>query len=428
MAFKKDLRRRTLQVWWHWVQEHVLLHVAVVAGGAVIGLALALYMNIPTLSLAEWFLPVIGAGTVLILWSSVAFFVTREREAGRMFGELERAQEGSERGHKTALDSQSEELRRVKVEHEDQARALRAEIESLKEDRPRLSACLVDRGHTLFLSVTNDGAPADVWASIAVTGDTSRPKCYGFAIWRDTPEDVPPRQRHIERIAKSESRTLVIAEMHSAGKYNILYHRYVPFILAGEHESTHSAEGAVPCFYSDPSSFKPEVGSSSVSRQEVALRVFSDKTSLLPPIQCDITLLGCDRWEMLSGVPLCPPVEERDLVLSDTLQDQWDSFYMVAGETLARLNALRNDSEPSDESWSAFKRLVQEALSLAGGLPEAYRDFPLSLLRTFSDAPKSSFGPCFVVAPDLMNWLLRTNEHFQIYGYDAAPPEPPPDQ
>jgi len=304
-----------------------------------------------------------------------------------------------------------------------------ARIRELEEDRPRLSACLIDRGHTLFLSVTNTGAPADVWASIAITGDTSRPRPAGFATWKDIPEDVPPSKRHLERIAKGESRTLVIAEMQSAGKYNILYHRYVPFILAGERESTHSAEGAVPCFYSDPSNFEPVIdSSSSLSRQKVTLRVFSDKTSLSLPIQCDITLIGCDRWEKLSGVPLCPLAEEADLLLSGALQDQWDLFYIAVGKTLSRLNALGTYSEPSDESWLTFKCMVQVALSLAETLPEAYRDFPLSLLRTFSDAPKSSFGPCFVVAPDLMNWLLRTNEHFQTYGYDAVPPDPPPEK
>jgi hypothetical protein len=282
-----------------------------------------------------------------------------------------------------------------------------ARIRELEEDRPRLSACLVDQGHSLFLSISNAGAPAKVWASMTVAGDTSRRESDAFVTWKDLPGG-----RYIERIATGETRKLVIAEMQSAGPYDILYHWCVPFIFGRERESSHSSTGSVPLFTPAPESNREP----HLSRQKVTLKVFSDKTSLLPAIQCDITLVGCNRWESLSGVSVCPATE-------NALQEQWYSFYVVAGDTLARLNALRGDGEPSDEFWLAFKRTVQRALSLAENLKEPYRSHGRGPLHTFNSAPKSSFGPCFVVAPDFLNWLLRTNEHIRTHGWDAPPPE-----
>jgi hypothetical protein len=173
------------------------------------------------------------------------------------------------------------------------------EVERLKAGRPRLRACLheeTEQPGNLWLAVTNDGAPAEVWATITVTGDTTKPCSGADAIWRYI-------QAGRCDLGTGETRYIKISVMLSSGKImpqTFVWH--VPFIADGEECTTCSKHDG------DRTSadYNPKTDPLA-SRQRVTLQVFSTPASLLPAIRCSVVLVGCDAWEDLTGVGVCDP-------------------------------------------------------------------------------------------------------------------------
>jgi hypothetical protein len=279
--------------------------------------------------------------------------------------------------------------------------SLQSKVEGLHEMRPRLSASFEDRQGALVLVVTNHGAPAEVWAKITVSGDTLDPQTNAFAVWDGAAGETPS-----VRLATGETREIIIAEMRIGGPRDMQYYWFVPFMRAGERTATRPAPGLVPTL----PRFGPHPGASAI-RQEVTLKVVSDPTSVLPPIQCAITLVGSDRWERLSGVSPSSPISTSSTdppqqVPSAAWVEHWDAFYLTAGEIVGRFHDLSYASEPSADDWQAFKDVVRQALSRAAELQEPHRSQALSLLRPFVDVEQATLGVCAGLAPDFRNWLV----------------------
>jgi hypothetical protein len=281
---------------------------------------------------------------------------------------------------------------------------LQLTVDALHEMRARLSASFEDRQGALVLVVTNHGAPAEAWAQITISGDTLDPQTNAFAVWDGAPEDS-----HSVRLATGETREIIIAEMRSGGPRDMQYYWFVPFIRAGERKATRPASGLLPTL----PRFRPHLEASAI-RQQVTITVVSDPTSVLPPIQCSITLVGCDLWENLSGIAPTSRIASSTTNPAPPEQappaawlEHWEAFYLTAGEIVVRFHDLSYASEASAADWQAFKDVVGEALSRAAELQEPHRGQALSLLQPFVDVEQSTLGVCLGLAPDFRNWLVN---------------------
>jgi hypothetical protein len=164
--------------------------------------------------------------------------------------------------------------------------------------RPNLSACATlitskdvqefkDLGYLfrLLLSVTNEGAPATLWASIEIKGQLVQAVGSDLrAVWN---RDLTPECK----ITTGDKQNIRIAD--SRVEPDLEYYWFVPFVSNGKVSEAHARGASMPN--------QPHPG----GRIQVSVTVFSDPPSLSPQIKCEFSLDGCDQVTLM-GVSLCP--------------------------------------------------------------------------------------------------------------------------
>jgi hypothetical protein len=145
----------------------------------------------------------------------------------------------------------------------------------------------------LAVPIKNDGAPATVWAKLWVSGNAFKTRNNAYATWRGS-------TAHEIWLGNGESHEVLIARPgHGEGGGASLFEFYywVPFIENGERDETRALASSWP---NDPN---PD------ARLQVRIEVFSRPESTYSPIKFGLDLVGCDRWENVTGnVVSGPPV------------------------------------------------------------------------------------------------------------------------
>lgn len=288
-------------------------------------------------------------------------------------------------------------------------------IQELEAGHPRLSACLDDQQSALSLIISNDGAAsARVWAKITIMGDTLRPQNNAYAAWKHEPSG-----KETVEIAAGDHKEILIGQTDSADPSYFLFYWFVFFIRGGEQGHTHPSAGL--WFSAGSQTLAPEDPALEI-RQRVSLKVFSDPASLSPAIQCSITLVGCDRWENLSGVSLCSHINADPA-------EKWQAFYSAASSMLIHYRSVKTlygAGSLGQEDWSVFKGVTREALSFSNNLGEPHRTQAHALLRPLVEIEQSSLTS-FSIA-DLDSWLQKTNHDVLIQRWSSPlPPAAPPE-
>jgi hypothetical protein len=303
----------------------------------------------------------------------------------------------------------------------------KARIRELEDMRPRLSGCLNNQGNRLYLKVHNEGAPADVWAKVSSIGDITRTLDNVDAVWRN---ELEARVR----IGTGGDSEIIIAEMGRHGSHeqrtsgeivgdliqgsDVLFYWFIPYISGGHRDSARSSQGGVPSVSGVYDARQD--GEARAVRQRLTIKIFSDLPSSLPPIACEITLVGCDQYENLSGVPLCPalPLDPSEV---------WQSFRSAADHMLAMFRGVRDwhSSPILPVDWRGFQSSVQDASSLAESLAEPYKAQAQALIRPFIGIEQSNLSAISGAADELQEWLESTNQNILTERWQS-PSEGPP--
>jgi len=309
------------------------------------------------------------------------------------------------RNERDRLQQASDERLREKDQDLD---AANTRIRQLEDLRPRLSACLVDKRGRLLLSVFNAGATAKVSAKITITGDTQHPQENVAAVWaNELGEEVT--------IATGDAKEILIAETQAKG-LTLLHLWAVPFYsVFGTRTATYSPGSPITSPSYNPRN-DPEV---LAIRQRINIRVLSTPASLLPAVDFGITLVGCDIWENLSGVPICPWEP-----LSMDPSERWQVFGSTVDHLLAMFRGVKGQNQSLPEDWQVFKNAVREALSLSDGLDEPYREQARARILPFDGVAQSALDNLSNSATELQNWLTKTNQ--QILGQRWKSPSATP--
>jgi hypothetical protein len=215
-------------------------------------------------------------------------------------------------------------------------------IRELEANRPRLSACLYEDSGQLLLSVTNAGAAAWVWATVNVSGNTLRQRSSVSAVWKHIAEDRSKLTMH-------ETRDIIIAERKRDDQQwaSLKYYWYVPFIENGNRSETRPLSASVPSHPGFDSKLDPEARA---IRQDVSITVLSDPISLEPPIHCVLALVGCDMWEDVSGVQVCPQLSARS----------------SASEELQRFAAEETEFTSDGLEWKTISSQIVKGTEFSG--------------------------------------------------------------
>ena len=292
-----------------------------------------------------------------------------------------------------------------------------ARIRELEAQCPRLSACLEQRGRTLLLVVSNDGATADVSAKITVAGDTLDPQSNATAAWRgESAGEV--------KIRTGDRKEIILAERRShAPGGRMSFHWAAAYFQAGALEWTRPARDAFPTQHPGGEQFIPYVQE---IRQRVSVRVLSDQ----PPIEASITLVGSDLWDDLVGVPWCSAQPTDSAALTRQEQEgaavqatfeQWEGFDQEVSSLMSLFRSVREAGKPGDER--VFRGVVQEVLASADELPDSYKYDALSLLQPFADGELSALD---IHAATLQDWQTKMRRHFLTQRWRSQPSANPP--
>jgi hypothetical protein len=180
MGYRQEVWRRTRRDWRLETEAHLTWHISVAVGGAGFGLYLAFRMKVPTLSLAEWVFPVVGALASLVIMSLVRLVVIRAHTATTIYDEL--------RAGLAVLESE------------------------YKATHPRVQVALesISRNNGASLSIVNSGSAADFRATLVFIEGAFQPAIHGgpfLAQWPDGHDHmvIPNDSTHSLRIASLET-------------------------------------------------------------------------------------------------------------------------------------------------------------------------------------------------------------------------------
>lgn len=264
MGYRGRVWQTTLQDWRGYTRANLSLggSSAIVVGG--ISFILQRYVNAATLSLPDIIIPVVSSLVALFAWAFCAliFFFLRAPKKLDEATQLELAETTSR-------------------------------ITELEDRRPTLHGTLKHYKNRLILELTNEGAPADVWARVTVGGATLSRCSNADAVWD---HDLTSTRT---LIASGERRSICIAESRHAeratGADIFRHYWWVSYFESNKVVTTRSLE---PSF---PSPNDQNIA----ARQELVLEVFSSPPSL-SPVRFSLTLVGSLLVEDVQGIAYIP--------------------------------------------------------------------------------------------------------------------------
>jgi hypothetical protein len=177
MAYRNEVWSRTYRRWLHETRVHLTWHLIGAVGGAVAGFFLSLVLNVPTLSIAEWAYPTLGAVFALAAWSVGRFALLRAREPKIIYDELRLRIEACESRYRTT--------------------------------HPNIQVTLENLGDTISLRLENTGAAAAFTAKLLLLEGPFQPAVGSgpfFCRWPDGKDQmlIPKGASHSLRIARLE--------------------------------------------------------------------------------------------------------------------------------------------------------------------------------------------------------------------------------